>query len=457
MRRRFGVTGRALERGLWQLQTWNPRDFTQDNHRTVDDRPYGGGPGMVMLPEPLEKALEAARKAQREGGYGATRTIHLTPAGAPLTHPRVAALAAAGDATGYVLLAGRYEGLDERLVARASRRGDRDRRFRGVGRRAAGADADRRGGAAAAGRAERRRIGGAGFLRRRAARLSALHAARAVWWRARAGGAAVGQPRGDPPLARRSRRWEGHGSGVRTCCGSGRSRRKSRRCWRNTSASGASRSSSEARRPTAAPARHNQKSRASGGALLCAQGHRPSDRNGERSMNIIEKLEQEEIARLGKTDSRVRAGRHRDRQRERRRRRAQARAGLRRCGHREAQPRPQLVVRRAQDLERRGRRAHVPAVFAAAREHRGEAQGAGAPREALLSARPLRQVGADSREARPPVEGATGRREGAKRRRTRARRSRPSNPSGTGTEKGQPAGCPLFSPVGTPGGRRNLP
>ena len=115
----FGVTGRALERGLWQLSTWNPRDFTQDNHRTVDDRPYGGGPGMVMLPEPLEKALAAARAAQHAGGYAATRTLHLTPAGAPLSHARVAALAAEGDATGYVLIAGRYEGLDERLVARA--------------------------------------------------------------------------------------------------------------------------------------------------------------------------------------------------------------------------------------------------------------------------------------------------------------------------------------------------
>ena len=114
----FGVTGRALERELWQLGTWNPRDFTQDNHRTVDDRPYGGGPGMVMLPDPLEKALGAAREAQRERGYGATWTIHLTPAGVPLTHQRVAELAAAGDATGYVLLAGRYEGLDERFIVR---------------------------------------------------------------------------------------------------------------------------------------------------------------------------------------------------------------------------------------------------------------------------------------------------------------------------------------------------
>jgi tRNA (guanine37-N1)-methyltransferase len=114
----FGVTGRALERGLWQLSTWNPRDFATDNYRTVDDRPYGGGPGMVMLGEPLEKALAAARAAQREAGYERSWTIHLSPSGRPLTHARVAALAAQGDHTGYVLVAGRYEGIDERWLAR---------------------------------------------------------------------------------------------------------------------------------------------------------------------------------------------------------------------------------------------------------------------------------------------------------------------------------------------------
>ena len=114
---RFGVTGRALERGLWRLATWNPRDFTTDNYRTVDDRPYGGGPGMVMLAEPLAKAVAAARAAQREAGYSTTRTIHLSPSGVPLTHRRVAELAAA-EATAYVLVAGRYEGVDERFVAR---------------------------------------------------------------------------------------------------------------------------------------------------------------------------------------------------------------------------------------------------------------------------------------------------------------------------------------------------
>jgi tRNA (guanine37-N1)-methyltransferase len=114
---RFGVTGRALERGLWRLATWNPRDFTTDNHRTVDDRPYGGGPGMVMMAEPLAKAVAAARSAQLESGYSTTRTIHLSPSGVPLTHRRVAELAAS-EATAYVLVAGRYEGVDERFVAR---------------------------------------------------------------------------------------------------------------------------------------------------------------------------------------------------------------------------------------------------------------------------------------------------------------------------------------------------
>ncbi len=113
----FGVTGRARERGLWQLETWNPRDFATDSYRTIDDRPYGGGPGMVMLAEPLVQALRAARAAQTEADVVASRTIYLSPAGRPLTHARVVELADAKD-TGYVLLAGRYEGVDERLLAR---------------------------------------------------------------------------------------------------------------------------------------------------------------------------------------------------------------------------------------------------------------------------------------------------------------------------------------------------
>lgn len=114
----FGVTGRALERGLWQLATWNPRDFARDNHRTVDDRPYGGGPGMVMLGEPLTQALAAARAAQRAAGFLRSRTIHLSPSGRPLAHRRVAELAAQATQCAYVLVAGRYEGIDERWLTR---------------------------------------------------------------------------------------------------------------------------------------------------------------------------------------------------------------------------------------------------------------------------------------------------------------------------------------------------
>jgi tRNA (guanine37-N1)-methyltransferase len=72
---RFGITGRARERGLWSLGTVNPRDFATDSHRTVDDRPYGGGPGMVMLAEPLAQALQAARGAQQAAGCAVTRVV----------------------------------------------------------------------------------------------------------------------------------------------------------------------------------------------------------------------------------------------------------------------------------------------------------------------------------------------------------------------------------------------
>jgi tRNA (guanine37-N1)-methyltransferase len=104
-----GITSRALEQGLWSLATWNPRDFTEDNYRTVDDRPYGGGPGMVMLAEPLEKALDAAR--QKGGG----RVVYLSPQGRRLDHRRVTELAQESALT---LLCGRYEGVDERLLRR---------------------------------------------------------------------------------------------------------------------------------------------------------------------------------------------------------------------------------------------------------------------------------------------------------------------------------------------------
>lgn len=111
-----GVTGRARERKLFELVLWNPRDFAGNSYRTVDDRPYGGGPGMVMMAGPLEKALDAARRRQVSAGAGRTWTVHLSPQGRPLNHQKVMALAAL---QGLVLLAGRYEGVDERLIARA--------------------------------------------------------------------------------------------------------------------------------------------------------------------------------------------------------------------------------------------------------------------------------------------------------------------------------------------------
>jgi tRNA (guanine37-N1)-methyltransferase len=100
-----GITSRALQAGLWSLKTWNPRDFTSDNYRTVDDRPYGGGPGMVMLAEPLERALNAA------GG----KVIYLSPQGRRLEHRKVLEFSKQDSLT---LLCGRYEGIDERLIAR---------------------------------------------------------------------------------------------------------------------------------------------------------------------------------------------------------------------------------------------------------------------------------------------------------------------------------------------------
>jgi len=105
-----GITSRALDAGLWSLTTWNPRDFATDNYRTVDDRPYGGGPGMVMLAEPLERALDAVRKS---GGSG--KTIYLSPQGRKLDHPRVMEMVQEQAVT---LLCGRYEGVDERLLRR---------------------------------------------------------------------------------------------------------------------------------------------------------------------------------------------------------------------------------------------------------------------------------------------------------------------------------------------------
>jgi tRNA (guanine37-N1)-methyltransferase len=112
-----GITRRALELGLWQWQAWNPRDFTTDTHRTVDDRPFGGGPGMVMMAEPLALAVEAARQAQRAvgGGGGSNgRVIALLASGVPLTDAKVRQWAARR--APLVLVCGRYEGFDQRFL-----------------------------------------------------------------------------------------------------------------------------------------------------------------------------------------------------------------------------------------------------------------------------------------------------------------------------------------------------
>lgn len=111
----FGITGRAVERGLYSLTCWNPRDFAEDRYRTVDDRPYGGGPGMLMLPGPLEKAIVAAKARQLAATGSSGRVIYLSPQGQRLNHQRVLDLVAE---PALVLLCGRYEGVDQRLIER---------------------------------------------------------------------------------------------------------------------------------------------------------------------------------------------------------------------------------------------------------------------------------------------------------------------------------------------------
>ncbi|RAK01742.1 tRNA (guanosine(37)-N1)-methyltransferase TrmD [Aliidiomarina maris] len=105
----FGVTRRAVEQGLLSLETWNPRDFTTDKHRTVDDRPYGGGPGMLMMVEPLRAAIAAAKQGLGEQA----RVIYLSPQGRKLDQRGVLELS---QYSKLVLVAGRYEGIDERVI-----------------------------------------------------------------------------------------------------------------------------------------------------------------------------------------------------------------------------------------------------------------------------------------------------------------------------------------------------
>lgn len=109
---KYGITSRALQQQIYGVQFWNPRDYTTDNHKTVDDRPYGGGPGMVMLIEPLEKAISAAKTVQIEQNIEPW-VVHVSPAGLPLTHDKVMQLS---KKQGLVILASRYEGVDQRLI-----------------------------------------------------------------------------------------------------------------------------------------------------------------------------------------------------------------------------------------------------------------------------------------------------------------------------------------------------
>jgi tRNA (guanine37-N1)-methyltransferase len=106
---RYGITGRAVSAGILQLATWNPRDYADDPHRSVDDRPYGGGPGMVMTAGPLRSAIAAARQAAPSGAP----VVYLSPQGERLDQVRIRSAACAA---GLILVAGRYEGIDERVI-----------------------------------------------------------------------------------------------------------------------------------------------------------------------------------------------------------------------------------------------------------------------------------------------------------------------------------------------------
>ncbi len=105
----YGITSRAVRRGLLKISTWNPRDYTSDSRRTVDDRPYGGGPGMVMTAEPLSAAITDARGR----GSTAPHVIYLSPQGRKLDQKGVMELA---QRQHLILIAGRYEGIDERII-----------------------------------------------------------------------------------------------------------------------------------------------------------------------------------------------------------------------------------------------------------------------------------------------------------------------------------------------------
>lgn len=108
-----GVTGRAHKQGLWALHAWNPRDSTHDVHRTVDDRPYGGGPGMVMLADPLAASVKVAQQSRAAAGLAEAPVVLLSPTGARFDQVHAQRMA---DGDGAIFICGRYEGVDQRFI-----------------------------------------------------------------------------------------------------------------------------------------------------------------------------------------------------------------------------------------------------------------------------------------------------------------------------------------------------
>ena len=109
----FGVTRRGLDEKAWELKCWNPREFAVNAYKTIDDRPYGGGPGMVMMAEPLNAALDAATEQQVAVGVAKPKVVYVTPQARPITDAGIRELA---NEDGLIFLCGRYEGIDERLI-----------------------------------------------------------------------------------------------------------------------------------------------------------------------------------------------------------------------------------------------------------------------------------------------------------------------------------------------------
>ncbi|MDU0810931.1 MAG: tRNA (guanosine(37)-N1)-methyltransferase TrmD [Burkholderia sp.] len=109
----WGITSQAIKKKYFGLRTWNPRDFTKNNYRTIDDRPYGGGPGLVMLATPIQAAINAAKAAQIEQRFDSSYTIMMSPQGTPLTHKRIVRLS---QEAAIIILCGRYKATDQRLL-----------------------------------------------------------------------------------------------------------------------------------------------------------------------------------------------------------------------------------------------------------------------------------------------------------------------------------------------------